>query len=343
MLPFVALSTAVVFAAPAPGQPKVFADWVIACDNTLACEAVNLDPVSADIPDGLSLSIKRGSAADHPGWIAIHPGRDTDIRLIDRTRLMVDNRPLNVPFRVSGGGIWVEAQHIRPFITRLRRGTMLQVAEANGRIYGGASLDGFVDALRHMDETQRRVGTVTAWIARGPRAADTIPAPPPRPVVAAPLRSDLPPRDLSVDGIRRISRPEPCRREPDREPTPTYARLDATTTLALVPWGCSGGLSYNTTEYAVVIDESGTVTPARFDVELGGADAPPNELTSSWWDTSHGLIRTGIRGRGLGDCGQTQSFAWDGTRFRLIAQAEMPACRGATRFLSTWQAELRRR
>jgi len=47
------------------------------------------------------------------------------------------------------------------------------------------------------------------------------------------------------------------------------------------------------------------------------------------------------KGRGLGDCGVQQAFAWDGLSMRLARQFEMPDCRGNVGFIQTWRAEVR--
>ena len=48
-----------------------------------------------------------------------------------------------------------------------------------------------------------------------------------------------------------------------------------------------------------------------------------HSLVSPSWNEGKRLLDTYAKGRGLGDCGVTSSFAWDGQRFRLAAQAEM--------------------
>jgi hypothetical protein len=54
------------------------------------------------------------------------------------------------------------------------------------------------------------------------------------------------------------------------------------------------------------------------------------------------VLTSYAKGRGLGDCGVSQRFAWDGTRLRLIEQAEMSECRGNPNFIRTWTARVER-
>ena len=46
------------------------------------------------------------------------------------------------------------------------------------------------------------------------------------------------------------------------------------------------------------------------------------------------------KGRGLGDCGSQQQFAWDGARLRLVDQRDMGECRQVTSFIPTWRAQV---
>ncbi len=66
-----------------------------------------------------------------------------------------------------------------------------------------------------------------------------------------------------------------------------------------------------------------------------------HELVNALWNPAARKLATYSKGRGLGDCGVTQHYVWDGSRFRLIDQAEMQECRGSADFIQTWIAEAR--
>ena len=51
-----------------------------------------------------------------------------------------------------------------------------------------------------------------------------------------------------------------------------------------------------------------------------------------------GLVTSYAKGRGLGDCGVTQGFVWDGHRLRLVEQRAMGECRGNPDYLTVWRA-----
>jgi hypothetical protein len=132
--------------------------------------------------------------------------------------------------------------------------------------------------------------------------------------------------------------------EPDgKAPAETY-RLDAAHTLAIVPDHCDSG-AYNHASLLYVAGESGAWQPAGFDTSQDKTDEGginPLAYNAAW----NGRARTldmFMKGRGIGDCGTRQSFAWDGARFRLLAQADMSECRGSVNWIPTWQARAVRR
>jgi hypothetical protein len=81
---------------------------------------------------------------------------------------------------------------------------------------------------------------------------------------------------------------------------------------------------------------------ADFDLakEWWGEEGHP-VLINSEWDSKRRLLTSFSKGRGLGDCGLGQDFAWDGTRFRLVRQIEMGECRGSLDYITTWRADVR--
>jgi hypothetical protein len=113
------------------------------------------------------------------------------------------------------------------------------------------------------------------------------------------------------------------------------ARLDARHSLVLASHPCGNG-AYNFSYTAFVVDEAGRARPAAFDV---GADA--DVLVNAGWDKAARRLTSFSKGRGLGDCGVGQSFAWDGTRFRLVHEEVMGECRGSMDYITTWRAVVR--
>jgi hypothetical protein len=62
------------------------------------------------------------------------------------------------------------------------------------------------------------------------------------------------------------------------------------------------------------------------------------DLTNGGWDPKTRLLGSYEKGRGLGDCGSAESYAWDGRRFRLIEATTMGECRGSHDWITVWTA-----
>lgn len=317
------LALAAQAAAPQPADLRTFRDWTVGCDNGRACKAVALVPEGGDRENYLLLAIERDGVPGAQARLYYENPQRGD-------RLFVDGKLIAL-----GGGATLFVD--RALATALRNGARAELRNARGVRSASASLAGLSAAMLHIDETQRRLGTTTALIRTGPRIAS---APPPAlPVIAGPPVTRRPPRTITVaratqligDGNARcdyaISKVEPL----------AY-RLDARTSLVMVAHPCGNG-AYNLFSSAFTIAENGRIAPARFE-----NDGPPQEgdmgLVNSEWDARTRRLTSYAKGRGLGDCGVTQNYAWDGTRFRLVEQAEMGECRGSTDYITTWRASV---
>lgn len=64
-------------------------------------------------------------------------------------------------------------------------------------------------------------------------------------------------------------------------------------------------------------------------------------LVNTHW--AEGELSTYAKGRGIGDCGTAERFAWDGEMFRLIERREMNQCRGSPHWITVWRANAVRR
>ena len=64
-------------------------------------------------------------------------------------------------------------------------------------------------------------------------------------------------------------------------------------------------------------------------------------LSNARWDATTGLLHHFDRGRGIGDCGTRQAWAWDGARYRLVRAERIEECRGATEWPVVYAADAR--
>jgi len=333
----IVLSAIVLAAAPAAAQPaplRHFGDWVVGCDNVRACHATSLLADGGTL-EGLSIAIMRDAAPDAaPRVIVMDAGNGPGGLLVRAAGWALDGIRLEIGFEL--------AQHqLRPargadadLVAAIRHGREITLVDAVGVDVAAVPLNGLSASLLHMDEVQRRLGTQGALIGRGSRADASLPAPPALPVIRAPPASDTPPRQLGDAGIERETQAFGCPGDAPRQAV-AYHRLDARTTLALVPSPCGGG-AYNSQSRGVLIAEDGTTRPAR--PELPMDREVPSLLFNAAWDARHRVLGLYMKTRGLGDCGLAQSQVWDGEGFRLARQIELEPCRGSVDFITTWRA-----
>lgn len=315
-----------------PGALKSFGDWTVGCDNTHRCTLASLAPETAPGP-GYMLAITR--AAGPAGGYEIAIGNTGDGPAPAVLRVGVQR------FMVSGNGLaGAKAQRIVAALTNAR--TLVLVGRT-AKPLGTVSLTGISAALRYMDAVQHRVDTVTAAVARGRNAAATVPPALLPPVVHAPALTGTPAR-LTRSQVAAMKRAARCEAPPsaDVDWSPVVSAVGSDTSLAVLP--CSAG-AYNVIGALFVIRDN-RVTPARTDAPAGfeatGADpdTPVPSVVNGRFD--NGILTSYAKGRGLGDCGVSQRFVWDGTRLRLVEQAEMSECRGNPDFIRTWTARVER-
>lgn len=328
-------------AAPQPGELRTFRDWIVGCDNGLACRATSLVPEGEELgEDGAMLSLSRGPGAGAPPIISV--GTE-DVS----AALLADGKRLPVRLESGSDGLVVRPADIPAMLATLRSARRLEIRSNGGKERGAVSLAGVSAALLHMDERQRRAGTVTALVRPGRRGPGTVPPPPnlPRVVEVRPTAGAAPPARIAAARIAALQTAADCDPDLPLDDGGVEAhRLDDRTTLTLVP--CWMG-AYNATSLVLVSwrPDGGDARPASFDYnasagERSGADVPPD---GAYWDEEKGRLASFFKGRGLGDCGSGQQWAWDGTMFRLIHAEAMGECRGSIDYITTWRAEAVRR
>lgn len=308
-----------------PDPEQVFGDWAVVCDNAKHCSATALMPVewlgddSADGPTQMTIERDAGSE----GAVTI------DVRPLDDAGpldVAIDGKQIAAGRKRAYRPAGEEAPAIVPLLVA---GKELTLTEAGHKRVGRVSLAGLAASLRYMDAVQGRAGTVTALVAKGAKPATAVPAAPAIPriaVVRPPAGEAARPSKAVVAAMMKAGQ---CESEPgpDGPIEPEYHALDAQATLALVPCG-SGAYNFNS---AVFVLRGGKPEPAKFDVQPGwleGGDDVPG-ITNAHWDGPAGQLEHYDKARGLGDCGNEMSWAWDGARFRLITANRLEECRGA--------------
>lgn len=324
--------------APKPGTLESYKDWTIGCDNRNRCEAVSLLPEGGDWPDTpVMLGIVREAGADtHPEiWVSREAkGRET-------LNFLIDGRKIASATSMDGEAS-VQGPQASALAIAMAKGGSMEVRSGAKRI-DQPSLTGSAAALRYMDAKQGRAGTMAALVATGPLARSAV-----RPVPAIPLirRALIPdgaaPPALWREELTALGKFTACADEmKDASSPPDLHRLSRTETLVLVP--CGAG-AYNFTAVPVIatgIPGRRTFRFASFDYQPGWSeDAAHPMLVNASWAPQTSTLQSYAKGRGLGDCGGSESYVWDGTRFRLIEASAMGECRGAWHWITTWSAKV---
>jgi hypothetical protein len=339
MLMLTALLSALI--VPSPGELKSFGDWTIGCDNGRACRAVSLMEMETS-ENQLTLQISRGPLAGDIAQIRIaniekrEPGQPV--------RFIVDGKMTvaTVTFPADEDAIILALD--QKLSAQFQTGRRLELRDAEDVLLGSTSLNGFKEAVAEIDARQGRSNTVTALAQIGPNPATSIPAPPALPFVTPkkPPKEDI--LKLTFDETKRLLSIGACDLG-DETPIATDAvRLDRKTWLGLVP--CAMG-SYNIMTAPVLISGQGKARKAKlaeFDfLPSASVSVTSPLLANANWNPTTGELASYAKGRGLGDCGTTETYIWDGKRFRLISQIAMGECRGVLDWIPTWRATVRRR
>ncbi len=312
-----------------PGEMRTFRDWVVGCDNRLACTAVALGPDGAEFPT-LRLVVTKAAGGALPRVIV-----DSNDDVAAPASITIDGKSVAKGGRADDEGVIFTGDDAVRLIEAITQGKTGRIVA--GKTEDALALNGAAAAFRYMDEHQRLAGTTAALVARGKDRPTA--SPPALPILTRvrPAGRAARPTAGQVTAMRRAA---DCQIEflDEAQTRPEAHALGGGATLILLP--CGAG-AYNFMSAVFVIGSDGTLRPATFDAPTGidpeaGAVA---QLVNAGF--GEGLLTSYAKGRGIGDCGVAQNFAWDGARFRLTEQSEMTECRGSTRLVTTWRAEVR--
>ncbi|HEX8300614.1 DUF1176 domain-containing protein [Sphingomonas sp.] len=324
------LTLLLALAALVPPQEKIFDDWAVACDNIRRCEATALQAPEqfGDRPTQLLLTREPGPAGALS--IAIDPAEPVKgpaALFVDGERAATGTIGAN--FRIGGAAAEELAR-------AMARGKSLELRSGR-RVLARISLAGSAAMLRYVDAEQGRAGTVTALVAIGSRPASEVPDAASAPRVAALRPASGAPETPTRAVLAELARLGECDLTSVSTDLPVERyRLDAKTTLVLIPCG-TGAYNFNS---AAFILRGGKRVPAEFDTPPDWIESDnPAILTNAAFSTSDGAVLGSFsKGRGLGDCGSSQSWVWDGSRFRMIEARVLGECRGSINWLTVFRA-----
>lgn len=336
-------ASAIAASAPlvAPAKVVTFKDWTVGCDNGLACQAVALMP--AGQPEG-SLSVVVTRTEGTSGAFAIEMSGFTT--KADRFRVLIDRKVADTgTMQVGSETIRITGSDAIKLARAMAKGRALRLVDGSGTELGAASLSGSAAAFRYADMAQGRAGSRGAIIATGAKAPAAKKAV--LPVIGA---KKIQPTGILPDAgaLVALSENSPCaaQRFGPTEDSAYSLGTGATGAQALVLLNCGSG-AYNASVGAYVGQQDGkgkwSFAPASFDYAPYRLEEK-NELAllvNAEWDASKQTLGGYSKGRGLGDCGSSQSYVWDGSVFRLIEATSMEECRGSLDWIPVWRADVR--
>ncbi|MDZ7629533.1 MAG: DUF1176 domain-containing protein [Parvularculaceae bacterium] len=328
MLLLAPLFAAALAGALPEADTRSFKFWIVGCDNGLLCHAAAMAPINGD--ESNTMSFMRGPEAD-------------DVPVV---RFVSADKPVaaiagGVRFALTEYGDYpaVAPADMPAFIDAIRKAEVIFLVGENNAQLGVVSLAGASASMLYMDEQQRRLGTQSALIRKGPRTY--VPPPPPLPVIKAPALSRAEP--VAIDRSALFADVGLSDEEAREFNMATY-RLDANTTLALIETDYGG--AYNIEYIVMLADNKGAWRPAPFDTaaDMSGegpaADGLYYGATNAAYESQNGLLIGGPLCRGVGDCGHQFAYVWDGAVFRKVRGEALGASRGRIVPISTLRASV---
>jgi len=326
------LLTPLVAEARATSPAEVsFKDWTVVCDNLRNCEADGFAVDEVDKPAILRLT--RSGAPGAPAGVEIVLLDDVGAISGKPLALAVDGQPVLTVRAGENASARLADTQVGPLLGAARNGTVLSIRLEDNEV-GVVSLAGMVAALRKVDDEQKRIDTVTAMVAKGPKPASAVPPQPALPVVrAAPAvaQGGLPAKPPA--GVKALATKAECDIEQEFDTRkPEAHRLSADAVLWQIP--CGAG-AYNYTSLFIIADNKGG--GARL-APLDGAD--DSLAVNAEYDPQTRILSAYAKGRGIGDCGQSNEWAWTGQAFTLTQAASMPVCQGQGDWPTSYQAKV---
>ena len=305
-------------------------DWLLACDNTRTCRAAGYqsDDQKVEFSDPVSVLLTRKAGANEPltGQLALgviddskgavnHPATHTKLDML------IDGKSSGpVLVRDDSGYADFSASQVKALLAALHKDTKIEWTGEQGQ-HWWISGKGAMAVLLKMDEFQGRIGTQSAIVAKGANTGSELPPlPPPAIVSAIPLETSPQDRELAkskklLEALRandaQVGEDIYCVSLGDAEPKLSIERLSSDKLLVSTECWLA---AYNAGIGYWVINQSPPFSPQI--VTLSGSEH------------NSGRIFASQKGRGLGDCWNSDAWVWDGKAFIHSESSSTGLCRG---------------
>ena len=299
-------------------------DWELVCDNTGTCSAAGYQPEDQDDQhhyDGVTVLLTRAAGPNTPVEAELQVASADEAPA--RVAMRIDGKPLgDVSLNKAGGKLNIA--QTSALLAAVRKDSDIQWTSGKQRWV--LSSTGASAVLLKMDEYQGRIGTPGALVRKGTKAEAAVPMPTPVPVLKAArvtgddvdqgLLSKKQRRDLLAELRRTLVDKDgllcPDFDENAQDPNkPDLRRLSRQQLLvSLTCWTAA----YNSADAYWVVNATPPYSPVL--------------VTTNGNEYASGVITAYQRGRGLGDCTNTGSWTWDGSRFQHTESAISELCKG---------------
>ncbi len=313
---------------------KTFDGWTATCNNLNSCIAL------ATAPDDLFyVRIARDAGATAPPQVKIVLAAQEPLKGAAPAFRLVANGagtkalgpfPAKAPDQDSSilSTTLPEGAPSLAFIDAIRNAATLDYAVL--ATHGTLDLKGLAAALRFIDAAQNRQGTPTALVARGMTPVGQVPEPPAAPVVSAAPAEGVSVIDKPAIPKALIESATPvCDAEAVADQSDAQAwHLGPDATLYALT--CTQG-AYNIDSALYLVEGAGGL-PKPVALPRPAAlkgDTADNVAENVGFDPKTMTLSSFGKGRGLGDCGSSASWLWDGHGFVLLEASLLDACPGA--------------
>lgn len=329
-----------------------FADWSVACDNARDCTAVS---VSRDFVVRVWQS-DPGDYASPKLWVKRAAGPDAKARVFLDTTVWGEAgagegpATLHVYTECDGdctgrayrlialepGRYELAPADVPAFLAESVKTPRAATRFADGRMHGIVTTAGMTAALRFIDETQQRRGTVTAIYAKGSAPARSVPPPPPRARVTVTRGEEVDAQaSFATDAALVAARAQACPGVNLQGRDPLRARWRLASGDYLWALGCSDNPDAPRRLWLIETPGKGT---AAFHLPRPeqGRPAEPSVLPNSAFDPGSGMLTAYSDTK----CGWQRRWAWTGKAFEMVDAVEMPSCIGIPQhqWLQTYRA-----
>lgn len=341
MISALMLFSAAAAAASAQGEVRIFKDWYVACDNIWSCEAGTLSDDGSEIFTAQVVRVHRAGGPDAPLRIELTPQEE---QARGPASLVIDGAKPLTGAQDDDGDTWLAEDRTMAAARGLAGGRSARVVLSDGSAVP-ISLAGSSAALRYIDAVQQRAGTNGAIVATGPGSDAALPPAMPKLTArAATSLIELP----DLKNYPELIAETGCdlRMEGAEDGVVSLGQRNGSD-MALVLIACDSG-AYNFGSVVMIAERpmedpnaGWTFRKARFETPPGWSDdGQVAQVVNASFDPATGILSEYAKGRGPGDCGTANEFAWDGEQFRLAERHLMDECRGAWDWPRVWVAEV---